>query len=69
MINNTIPFRWNIANKSELGKLIKPDYSIDNELLDHLRFCVAKIIKYTQDSNLGFVGRSLDSAFDYLSGH
>lgn len=68
MIDNTIPFRWNITNKSELGKLINPDYVLDKELLADLRLCVAKILKYTEDSNLVFVGRSLDSAYDYLSG-
>ena len=69
MINNTIPFRWNIANKSELGQLLKPDYVIDPDLLEDLRLCVAKILKYTQGDNLIFVGRSLDSAYDYLSGY
>lgn len=69
MINNTIPFRWNIANKSELGKLLIPDYKVDKDLVDDLRLCVTKILKHTQNSDLVFVGRSLDSAFDYLSGH
>ncbi len=68
MIENTIPFRWNIANKSELGKLLNPNYELNQYLLDALRLCVAKIIKYTEGSNLVFVGRSLDSAYDYLSG-
>jgi hypothetical protein len=68
MINNTIPFRWNIANKSELGQLLNPDYVLKKYLLEDLRLCVGKIIKYTQDCHLVFVGRSLDSAYDYLSG-
>jgi len=69
MNNNTIPFRWNIANNSELGKLLNPDFIVDKDLVDELRLCVAKILKYTQESDLVFVGRSLDSAYDYLSGY
>ncbi len=69
MIENTIPFRWNIANKSELGSLINPDFVIYKDLLEDLRLCVAKIIKFTEDGSLVFVGRSLDSAYDYLSGY
>lgn len=68
MMNNTIPFRWNIKSKSELGRLLDPDYSLDEWDLERIRDCTAKILNFTNDDDLVFVGRSLDSIYDYLSG-
>lgn len=63
------PFRWNIAKREQLGRLIGvtktvvyPEFTCD------LRECAARVVAFAGDSNFVFVGRSPESIFDYLSG-
>jgi hypothetical protein len=63
------PFRWNVARREQLGRLIdgvpSPGYE---EIVEDLRACAAPVLAVSGDSDLVFVGRSADSLFDYLSG-
>jgi len=69
------PFRWNIKKREQLGSLLNGPveqeegyyYGI-NHYLDVLPKSCARIISLSSDSDLVFVGRSLEKAFDYLSG-
>ncbi len=63
------PFRWNLAKRSELGRLIEDLTAEDGDwLVEHLCPVVARVIAFAGDSDLYFVGRSPESLFDYLSG-
>lgn len=62
------PFRWKIESPDELGSLINPDFKPEEWLLLSVRYCAARILTLSQNSRLIFVGRSLDSVHDYLSG-
>ena len=68
MNETDFPFRWKIASPDELGSLLNPDFIPDEWLLSSVRFCAARILTLSQNSRLVFVGRSLDSVHDYLSG-
>ena len=63
------PFRWDIAKREQLGRLVEsestPPYS---DFMQDLRQCAARVIAFAGDSELVFVGRSPESIFDYLSG-
>lgn len=61
------PFRWKIESPDELGSLIDSDFRLSQELLSGVRFCAARILTFSQNSRLVFVGRSLDNVHDYLS--
>lgn len=64
-----IPFRWNISKKSEIGNLVSDiKITLEPEFIEHLIDCSAKIISFTDNSELFFVGRSLENVFDFLSG-
>ncbi len=62
------PFRWDITRAAQLGSLIgdaPPEpAAIDGEMLP----CCARIIAFSGNSDLVFVGRSPESFFDLLSG-
>lgn len=65
----TQPFRWNIAKKEQLGQLIAgesaehyPEFPAD------IRTCAARVLSFSDDAELYFVGRSPESIFDYVSG-
>ena len=63
------PFRWNIQKRNELGSLLDgPEAATIPGLLDELLPCCARIIGFSGDSDLFFVGRSPESIFDHLSG-
>jgi hypothetical protein len=63
------PFRWNIQRRNELGGLLDgPEAETYPGFLDDLLLCCAKVIGYSDDSDLYFVGRSPESLFDHLSG-
>lgn len=63
------PFRWNIQRRNELGSLLDgPEAETYPGFLDDLLPCCAKVIGYSDDSDLYFVGRSPESLFDHLSG-
>ena len=64
-----IPFRWNLIHRNHLGKLIEGDRARTyNALTEDLLLCCSRIVAFSDDSNLVFVGRSPESIFDYLSG-
>jgi len=64
------PFRWNIAKREQIGRLLEaPSPAGDVPgLHDTLRAVSAKILARSDDSDLVFVGRSVESFYDYLSG-
>lgn len=65
----SIPFRWNLARREQLGSLIDGDAApAYSEFLDDIRVCAAKTLARSRNSDLFFIGRSPDSIFDYLSG-
>ena len=64
-----IPFRWNLTHRNHLGSLIEGERARTyNALTDDLLLCCSRIVAFSDDSNLVFVGRSPESIFDYLSG-
>jgi len=67
MSETNFPFRWKIESPDELGSLIKPDFELNDWLLSSIRYCAARILAFSQNSRLVFVGRSLDNVHDYLS--
>ncbi|MCD9185497.1 MAG: hypothetical protein LUM44_03635 [Pyrinomonadaceae bacterium] len=67
MSETNFPFRWKIESPDELGSLIKSDFELNEQLLSDVRYCAARILAFSQNSRLVFVGRSLDSVHDYLT--
>lgn len=63
------PFRWDIKRREQLGTLVdgSPDHIFPG-LIPGLRHASARILAFSEDSDLVFVGRSPESFFDYLSG-
>jgi len=63
------PFRWNVARREQLGRLLAGAYDGDCWWRqDEFQQCCAKVLAYSGGRRLFFVGRSLESMFDYLSG-
>ena len=65
------PFRWTISKREQLGNL--PDLSARRrrptpEFLADLRNASARVLAMSDGAHLGFVGRSPENFFDYLSG-
>jgi hypothetical protein len=62
------PFRWDLARGDQLGSLLEgieaPNLWYADDLLD----CAAKVLARSDDGQLRFVGRSVDSLYDLLSG-
>ena len=63
-----LPFRWNLARREQLGRLVEGPPPPVGSLLDDIRNCCARMIAQAGDSRLVFVGRSPESLYDYLSG-
>ena len=72
-----VPFRWDLSRREQLGRL--PDAPVETldpwhreppfrELLRDLRDCAARVLARAGDARLVFVGRSLESVYDYLAG-
>ena len=68
MMTTDVPFRWNLAAKSQLGRLVDDKYDLDTEILGHVRECAANIVSHLNPSYVVFVGRSLESIQVYLDG-
>ncbi len=64
----TVPFRWDLVSPDQLGSLLEGAGEPDLWFLDSLVACAAKVLARAGDGDLFFVGRSLDSMFDLLSG-
>lgn len=94
-METVVPFRWDIAKRSQLGKLLdelEPGWvseiqaemyraasgrdwlSVDHSLhitewfQRELVRCTARVVAFSDNSDLYFVGRSLESMYDFLSG-
>ncbi|MEL6977625.1 MAG: hypothetical protein AAGM38_02965 [Pseudomonadota bacterium] len=65
------PFRWSLARREQLGGLTalgrrpRPPYP---EFHNDLREASARLLAFSGGADLAFVGRSLESVHDYLSG-
>ena len=63
------PFRWNLAQRSQLGALAVGEVAdVPADYYSDLRDVSAKIVARSDNSDLVFVGRSPEHIFDYLSG-
>lgn len=63
------PFRWNIQKRNELGTLINEgSIQIDEKFINELALSAARIIAFSDDSRLYFIGRSPENYFDFLNG-
>ena len=63
-----VPFRWDLAAPDQLGSLLMDVAEHDLWFLDSLVACAGKVLARCGNGDLFFVGRSLDSMFDLLSG-
>lgn len=63
-----MPFRWDLVRPDQLGSLLAGTASPDLWFLDDLVACAGKVLARSGNGDLYFVGRSLDSMFDLLSG-
>lgn len=64
-----IPFRWNVARRESLGSLIHGRIAATYTGFEgDLLVAASRVIAFSNDSDLYFVGRSLESMFDLLSG-
>lgn len=64
----TPPFRWDLVGPDRLGSMLDDLAEPDLWFLDDLVACSAKVLARSGNGDLYFVGRSLDSMFDLLSG-
>ena len=62
------PFRWELASRSQLGRLIDDEFSLDQRLAKNIRDCSSRIISHLDSASIVFVGRSLESVNAYLQG-
>lgn len=62
------PFRWDLVTPDQLGTLLDGLESPDLWFASDLADCAGKVLARSENSDLVFVGRSLDSMFDLLSG-
>lgn len=66
---DTRPFRWDLARREQLGRLVEGETaSAYKGFHGDLQLLAAQVVARAGDSDLVFVGRSLESVFDYLSG-
>jgi hypothetical protein len=62
------PFRWDLVTPDQLGSLLDGCPEPDLWFAGQLTGCAAKVLARAGGGDLYFVGRSLDSVFDLLSG-
>ena len=62
------PFRWDLIKPEQLGTLLKGTASPNLWFLDELATCAARVLARSGSGQMFFVGRSLDSAFDLMTG-
>ena len=63
------PFRWNINKRSELGSLIdEKQIEVEEQFINELLKSAARVIAFSDNSKLYFVGRSPENYFDLLKG-
>lgn len=62
------PFRWDLVRPDQLGSLLDGVDVPPLHFLDGLVECAARVLAQCGDGDLYFVGRSVDSLYDLLSG-
>lgn len=62
------PFRWDLVTPAQLGTLIDGVPAPDLWFAPDLAWCAGKVVARGGNGDLAFIGRSLDSMFDMLSG-
>jgi hypothetical protein len=63
------PFRWDIGRREQLGSLTEGKLSSAYpSFIDELRICASRLVSFSENGLIFFVGRSPESLFDYLSG-
>jgi len=62
------PFRWDLVSPDQLGSLLSGTAEPSLWFLDSLAECAGKVLARSGNGDLFFIGRSLDSMFDLLSG-
>lgn len=63
------PFRWNIEKRNELGSLINEgSIEIERDFILELIESIARIIAFSDNSKIFFIGRSPENYFDFLKG-
>jgi hypothetical protein len=65
------PFRWTIAKREQLGSLIAPDARRNlnrDDFLPNLREASARVLAFSDDADLAFIGRTPENFYDYISG-
>ncbi|GAA1602367.1 MULTISPECIES: hypothetical protein [Kribbella] len=62
------PFRWDLIRPDNLGSLLDDVQIWELFFLDDLIRCAARVLGQCGNGELYFVGRSVDSLFDLLSG-
>ncbi|GAB4064980.1 hypothetical protein GCM10028777_13120 [Angustibacter speluncae] len=65
---NTAPFRWDLVEPAALGGLLDGVATPALWFARELSHCAGKVLARSASGDLAFVGRSLDSMFDLLSG-
>jgi hypothetical protein len=68
VVEESLPFRCDLVTPDQLGSLLVGTPTPDLWLLDELVACAGKVLARSGNGDLVFVGRSLDSMFDLLSG-
>ncbi|MEO0549150.1 MAG: hypothetical protein AAFZ91_04455 [Pseudomonadota bacterium] len=65
----TKPFRWSLAKREQLGSWPDTqDSSLNEAFLTELREASARVLSFSGDARLAFIGRTPENLFDYLSG-
>ena len=67
-VEPSVPFRWDLVTPDQLGSLLTGTDEPRLWFLDDLTACAGKVLARSGNGDLLFVGRSLDSLFDLLSG-
>ena len=63
------PFRWNLSKEEQLGTLLKGETeTLSDAFTNEIKLSAAKIIAFSNNAELVFVGRSAEDIYDYLSG-
>ncbi|WP_432950029.1 hypothetical protein ACQPXM_18025 [Kribbella sp. CA-253562] len=62
------PFRWDLLRPDQLGSLLDGVEEPRLLFLDDLVDCAGRVLAQSADGELYFVGRSVDSLYDLLSG-
>jgi hypothetical protein len=62
------PFRWDLVTPDQLGSMLSGTSAPNLWFLDALMACTGKVVARSGHGDLVFVGRSLDSMHDLLSG-